>query len=1012
MAFVAASGQAPAPVQLAKPAQLLATQQAPTGRPAAASGGISSHGVMAAAAMVAAGASTKSRKSATGVRGRAAKVVVKGGGGASQSKADLSGAWSDFGSKAWEVHKFGGASLNDAQLYATCGDLLISEAGRNDGKRIPTAAIVSACGGMTDALVGVVNEGMHNEAKGAELMEAAIARQVGILMELCPGRPELTDPVIANLKDDKMRVMSMLTAITLMRGVPPQMLELIAGLGEVWSAQTLNAYMNFKGVESAWMDARDVLIVPDSSAGSLGEKGMAIDTIDPVWDTTAVNMRKWWKGTFGEEKKDKAPFMIITGFVCSTESGRPTTLKRSGSDYSATLFAKLLDSCSVTMWKNVNGVYTADPRMVPAAFPVANMTFDEAMELAYFGGQVLHPSAMVPCIEKRIPVLVRNVFNPSHPGTKVYGRGDEQFRWEDQAPDDVNPQMPVTAITSIEKVALVTLAGASFLGTPGVARRMMEALGNAGVNVILTSQGSSEHSITVAVDESQADKALAGVEQAFGVELNRDSEIRVTKRDKVSILAVIGEGMKKRGGVAGSFFNALGRAKVNVIAIAQGSSERNISAVVERDELGRALRAAHDGFTLSDTTIAVGIIGTGNVGSELMRQLAKFQGSRMDRNTALPAMADVKRLNIEVRAILDTNKMIMADHGLPLQAMIKDTQTFNEEKFMDLDSWEKNVGGNISDFLKKLGDEKDTFEVSAPNFDALEDFMDTKRIPYKVLIDCTASDEIAALYPKWLKRGIHVISPNKLAGAGPMARYEDCLKASLDNQVQWRYEATVGAQMPIISTVQDIIQTGDTVHSIEGIFSGTLSCIFGLLNDNPGMKFSEACKKVRGDFETRFIMEPDPRDDLSGRDTARKMVILARQLGIKVEVEDVNEESLMGSCDMSKACSWEELLEKINSAGIDEKVAAKMEEAQAKGERLSYVGQVDAKEGKIFVGLRSFPPNNALGRVLAGECVCSFITDRYLERNPLALHGPGAGAQVTASGVFADLLRLSKTLGS
>ena len=249
-----------------------------------------------------------------------------------------------------------------------------------------------------------------------------------------------------------------------------------------------------------------------------------------------------------------------------------------------------------------------------------------------------------------------------------------------------------------------------------------------------------------------------------------------------------------RGGVAGSFFNALGRAKVNVIAIAQGSSERNISAVVERDELGRALRAAHDGFTLSDTTIAVGIIGTGNVGSELMRQLAKFQGSRMDRNTALPAMADVKRLNIEMRAICDTNKMIMADHGLPLQAMIKDSQTFNEEKFLDLDAWEKSVGGNISDYLAGLGDEKDTFEVSAPNFDALEDFMDTKRIPYKVLIDCTASDEIAALYPKWLKRGIHVISPNKLAGAGPIARYEDCLKASLDNQVQWRYEATVGAQ--------------------------------------------------------------------------------------------------------------------------------------------------------------------------------------------------------------------------
>jgi len=1012
-AFVAlpAGSQAVAPATTqfsTQPQQLVARQVAGARRSTGASR-LSSNGVMvAAAAMVGASVASKGKKGghAGGAPvGRKNVTKVKQ---ARETKAevDLSGVWNKYGQK-WEVHKFGGASLNDASLYATCGDLLKSEAAAaGDGRRIPTAAIVSAAGGMTDALVNVVTTSVKDEAEAAKLLAAVVGRQSGILMELVPDKPELTDPIIANFKSDEQRVLAMLTAITLMRGVPPQMLELVAGLGEVWSAQTLTTYLSYTGVESAWCDARDVLIVPDASAGDLGEKGMATDTIEPIWQTTVENMRGWWKSTFGDPKEGQdAPFMIVTGFVCSTTSGRPTTLKRSGSDYSATLFAKLLGASSVTMWKNVNGVYTADPRMVPAAFPVANMTFDEAMELAYFGGQVLHPSAMVPCIEKRIPVLVRNVFNPAHPGTKVYGRGDEWLRWEDQAEEDPDSLMPVTAITSIEKVALVTLAGASFLGTPGVARRMMEALGNASVNVILTSQGSSEHSITVAVDEKDAQGAEESVKQAFAIELSRDSEIRVTARRNVSILAVIGEGMKKRTGVGGKFFQSLGRAQVNIIAIAQGSSERNISAVVERDELSRALRAAHDGFTLSDMTLAVGIIGSGAVGSELVRQLAKFQGSA-SRDGQLPAMADIQRLNIEVRALVDAKRMITADHGLPLDKLCEDPDTFSDGGILNIAEWEKRLsskGKSPAEFLKELKD--GDYEVSDKNFDGLEEFMNTKRIPYKVLIDCTASEEVAALYPKWLRKGVNVITPNKRAGAGPMERYEACLKAAYASQAQWRYESTVGAQMPIISLIQDIVQTGDVVHSIEGIFSGTMSVIFALLNDNPGMKFSEAVNEV----QARDVMEPDPREDLTGTDTARKTIILARQLGLNCELSDIDTESLLAT-DISEGCEWDKIMEavKANDTAIGEKVEA----ARAKNERLVYVGEIDARKKKIFVGLKSVPARNPLSRVTTAETVCLFITDRYTKDNPLSLHGPGAGISVTASGVFADLLRLSKTLGS
>jgi len=982
---------------------------------AAAPAQTSAVGLPIAAALAAVAAQARRRGSRRAPRAGAVCALRAVDAPAHVSAPAAETAWRQFGSD-WAVHKFGGASLETAELYKTCGDLLRSEAavGGGTGGRMPTAAIVSAAGGMTDQLVAIVTTSVEDLDAAKEKLEAAAARQIGMVLELVPDQPELTDPVRANIEKDKIGVMAMLTAVSLMRGVPPQVLEQVAGLGEVWSAQTLMTYLKSTGSEAAWVDAREVLIVPDAGAGSgLGEKGMALDTIVPFWDESADRLSSWWSKAIGVSGPDSAaPFLIITGFVCSTPSGRPTTLKRSGSDYSATIFAKVLGASSVTMWKNVDGVYTADPRRVPAAFPIKSMTFDEAMELAYFGGQVLHPSAMIPCIEKRIPVLVRNVFNPSHPGTRVYGRGDDWLRWPDQTDDDDDDDFPVKAITSIEKVALVTLSGASFLGTPGVGRRMMEALCNAGVNVILTSQGSSEHSITVAVDERDEQPALASVRQAFALELSQELEIRAASRGGVSILAVIGENMKRRTGISGRFFNSLGRAKVNIVAIAQGSSERNISAVVSREDLSRALRASHAGFTLSDMTMAIGIIGSGQVGTELMRQISSFTKSG-ERNRNLPALVDSKRLNIEVRAICDERMMLLADRGLPLDVICEGEHacgSVSSGGIFDIAEWNKSVserGTGIQELLQEKNAANE-FTLGETDLLSLEDFMDIKRIPHKVLIDCTASKEVASMYPRWLQRGLHVISPNKRGGSGPMTLHSAIMEATGPSKAQWCYESTVGGQMPVISVIRDILLTGDKVTRVEGIFSGTVSYILGEMARNPDRTLSEAVQEAR----RRGLTEPDPWEDVSGMDTARKVLILARELGVEMELSDVKVESLLPGSLVSESPGDAESLIAALKAEVDEAMTIRASEATSRGERLCYVGEVDAEAGTASVRLRSCPVDDPLSTVREAETVVSFITRRYPAGTPLVVRGPGAGAVVTASGVFADLLRLSKTLGS
>jgi bifunctional aspartokinase / homoserine dehydrogenase 1 len=515
----------------------------------------------------------------------------------------------------WEVHKFGGASLATAQLYKTVGDLLIAQSTRHaddaeaTATTIPTMAIVSAKSGMTDLLVQVVDSALTNVDVAQASLNQAVESQIALLHELVPhssnNENDTVSSIVSRLRHDATDILSIVQSLRLLHTVPDVTMEVVTGYGEIWSALTLAAYLQSVAqttttntassssssvqklsLDSMWMDARDILIVKSTSSG-LGEKGSSAATtgVTPLWDETARNMHHWWQRHYANDDTGTtadttstaaaaaatttvAPIVVVTGFVASTATGVPTTLKRSGSDYSATIFAKLVHASRVTLWKNTDGVYTADPRAVPEAFSIASLKYDEAAELAYFGAQVLHPSAMVPCIEMNIPVYVRNIFNPAFAGTVISGRCRTlKDAMETQVVKNwrsKSGEIPIKGLTSVDKTALVTLEGASSLGGANVAERFMGAMTNAGIHVMIITQASSEGSITVAVPESQGALALSALQETFALELARSTIGSVSLATGMAIVAIVGEGMALTSGVSATFMSSLSRANVNI----------------------------------------------------------------------------------------------------------------------------------------------------------------------------------------------------------------------------------------------------------------------------------------------------------------------------------------------------------------------------------------------------------------------------------------------------------------
>jgi aspartokinase/homoserine dehydrogenase 1 len=819
----------------------------------------------------------------------------------------------------WVVHKFGGSSVADADCFRRVAAILEAAApGR-------LAVVLSACKGVTDALLRLValaerqDEGYHAEIEQLRTRHAEIANA---LLSAAAAQQYRTvfDQECLDLE-------GVLHAVKLTRAASRNVTDLIAGYGEVWSSRLFQRFFAERARRAGpvqWLDARRVLVVD--------------------WDTLGPTVQREESATrlAAQVPADFAGTLVITGFVAADKRGAPTTLGRNGSDFSASIFGALLGAAEIHIWTDVDGVLSADPRRVPDATVIDSLSYNEAMELAYFGAKVIHPQTMAPAVKDSIPIWIRNTFAPLKVGTLICARPTSA--------------LPVKGITSIERIALVNLEGTGMIGVPGTAHRLFGALREEGISVILISQGSSEHSICCAVPQEQAERAAAVVRRAFERELHEGQIQSVDVDPDLAILAVVGDGMAGTPGIAAKVFAALGATSVNVRAIAQGASERNISAVIEGRNATRALRAVHAGLYLSPHTISVGVIGPGTVGRVLLDQLAA-QGARLRERF---------KLDLRVRGVLGRERMLLSDSGAALSGWREQYQSGG-------------VAADVARFVEHLR---------------------VDYLPHTVLIDCTASAAIAARYAEWLAAGIHIVTPNKKANSGDFAYYTRVLEARRSGGSHYLYQATVGAGLPVVTTLRDLLATGDDISTVEGIFSGTLAYLFNAFDG--ARSFSSIVHEAR----QRGFTEPDPRDDLSGADVARKLIILGREMGLPLELKDVRVESLVPA-DLA-AGSIEEFMGQLPRH--DAAIAARLAAARARGKVLRYTGRLTAA-GEAAVGLQEFDAGHVFANIALTDNVVRFATRRYCD-NPLIIQGPGAGPEVTAGGVFADLLRLAAYLGA
>ncbi|MCI4568277.1 bifunctional aspartate kinase/homoserine dehydrogenase I [Lysobacter sp. CFH 32150] len=812
------------------------------------------------------------------------------------------------------VHKFGGSSLASAERYRAVGKLI-------DDGATTRVVVVSAMQGVTDGLIALLTaawDGGDWQPQWAALRTRHLDTAAALDGDHRHGLQNVIDAEFSALRDD-------LAALASGDGDADAIAQRVPGLGEVLSSYLLHATLG--GDHAGWrrLDAREVLVAHP------GELGMAVD-----WDASRQHLAAWLG-------VDTTGNVVVTGFVARDAQGRATTLGRNGSDFSAAIFSNLFEADALTIWTDVDGVLSADPRRVPDAVCLPSMSYAEACELAYFGAKVLHPQTLAPAMQRGLPIRIRNTLNPASPGTVI-------------AQESQPAASPVKGLSLVEDLAILELTGAGLIGVPGTAERLFAALHAAGVSVTMITQGSSEHSICCVLRADQAQRGREAVQAAFA-EAIADGQVEgVNVTSDIAVLAAVGDGMVGTPGVSARLFAGLAQARVNIRAIAQGASERNISVAIAAGDATRGLRAAHTAFWLSPATLSVGVIGPGNVGRALLAQLAD----------AIPRFSRESRLDLRLRAIANSRQMAFA------------------ERRMEADAAVALLG---SEYTQPLDLERFAAHVRA------------EHLPHAVIVDCSGSNDVAAHYPDWLAAGIHVVTPNKQAGSGPLARYE-AIRAASRSGGHFRYEATVGAGLPVIQTLRSLLDTGDELTEIEGVLSGTLAWLFNKFDGS--VPFSQLVLEA----QRLGYTEPDARDDLSGTDVARKLVILAREAGRSLSLSDVVVESLVP--EALQGVSKDEFFARLQE--MDAPMQARLEAAHREGRGLRYLAQL-TRNGQARVGLVALPQEHASLHTQLTDNLIQFRTRRYAD-NPLVVQGPGAGAVVTAAGVFGDLLAVAQALGA
>ena len=808
------------------------------------------------------------------------------------------------------VLKFGGSSVANAENINKIASILQSKL---EEKKL--VVVVSALGGITDALISSV----QLASKGDELYKTELRkielRHLEMVKQLIPVAQQ--SRVLSMVKQHCNEIEDICNGVFLLQELTPRIKDRIMSYGELLSSQIISARFNYGGFENKWVDSRKIIITNSHYEHAVVDFELTDKKITDYFSVAADS------------------FFIVPGFIASDKNGITTTLGRGGSDYTASIIAAAVSAESLEIWTDVSGMMTADPRLVTNAKIIPHVLYREAMELSHFGAKVVYPPTIQPVMRKNIPVWVKSTFAPEHPGTLIEN-------------SSVKNGGNVRGISSINKIALLSLEGSGMAGIPGFSKRLFETLANEQINVILITQSSSEHSICVGIEESAADDAKRAVDEAFDFEIERlKVEPLIVERD-LAIIAVVGDKMKSHPGISGKMFSALGKNGVNVRAISQGSSERNISAVISSSDVKKAVNVLHEEFfETAYKQVNLFIAGVGNVGSRLLAQLQQQQ-HYLQKNL---------RLQVRVVGIANSKKMI-----------------FNE-KGIDLQNWKT---------LLKDGDKM-----------SLSGFINTiqsKNLRNSVFADVTANEKVASHYAEILQKSVSIVACNKIAASSSFEYYEKLKNISREFNVHFLFETNVGAGLPVIGTLNDLLLSGDKINKIEAVLSGTLNFVFN--NYNGKDSFATVVKQAQDEGYT----EPDPRSDLSGVDVVRKIMILARESGEKVEMEDVVNEAFMpAECMKGSVSDFYACMEKQ-----EDHFRAIFEKANNAGKKLKFVATYE--NGSAKVGLQEIDPNHDFYHLYGKDNVVLFYTNRYTGQ-PLVVKGAGAGAEVTASGVFADIIR-------
>jgi aspartokinase/homoserine dehydrogenase 1 len=807
-----------------------------------------------------------------------------------------------------KILKFGGSSIRDAERIKNVIDIIKNELNNS----AIVGIVFSAFQGITDDLLNVSRMAAdRNELYLTELSKIK-ERHIKTTAELLSAKMLIkTEASVISLLDELGEI---LKGVFLIKELSPKTLDLVVSFGELLSNTIISfAFLDNK-IDNELLDTRNIIIT-DRNFGSARV----------LFDKSDINIKNYFN--------DHTKLQIITGFIASTLQNETITLGRGGSDYTVSIIGAALEIDTIEIWSDVNGVLTADPKKVRDAFSISNMDYEEAMELSHFGAKVIYPPTMHPAAVKKIPVVIKNTFNPEFAGTMISSRTDSDY--------------PIKGISSIDDVTIVRVEGSGMIGVAGIAQRVFSSLAKNEINIILITQASSEHSICFAILPQNAVTAKSALEEEFSFELKTGIVNKIILEKEYSVIAVVGKHMRNTLGIAGKFFSALGDNYINISAIAQGSSELNISAVISRKDELKALNVIHHKFFSSGKPepIHLFLAGYGSVGSELVNLINSNQ--------------DLYH-RIRLHGIINTKKMLIGEKEISIKNLPKDLQSKGET-------------ADLVEFINRI-----------------------KSINYKnsVFVDCTASDATAEIYVDILNKGINIVAANKRAVTKSYSYYSALKESSLKNNVKFLYETNVAAALPVISTMNDLKRAGDKIIKIEGVLSGTLSFLFN--NKSTSKKFSRILKEAK----EKGYTEPDVRDDLKGTDSARKILVLIREAGFKLELADINVENLVPP-EYRKIVSADEFMKRLPE--LDDHFDNLLNRALAKKCRLRYIASFN--DGIAEVKLKEVDESHPFYNLSGTENVIAYYTE-YYNTAPQVINGPGAGTQLTSVGIISDIFKI------